>query len=236
VSPGRGVPIVAIPGWSCGPGSWNRLLTEIGRDGVTHAEIGSARSGDAFLPGVLASLGDEPAVLLGASLGAMLAIEAAAAAGAGVRAVVLVGGTPRFTNADPEKGWPARTVERMARRLAEDPQGTVERFQIAMFAPGEEADSRAFRDEPACHSGWTTEALVAGLGYLLATDLTGVVHDLQCPVLWVHGDADGICPPGATAVTGDRHSRVVIAKAGHLPAWTRPGEVAEAVRRFIADA
>lgn len=232
----RGVPIVAIPGWSCGPGSWHRLLAEMGHDGVTHAEIGSARSGDELVPRVLAALGEEPAVLIGASLGAMLAIEAAAAAGARVRAVVLVGGTPRFTNADPDKGWPARTVERMARRLAEDPRGTVERFQIAMFAPGEQADSRAFRDEPTCHSGWTTEALAAGLDYLLAADLTGIVRDLQCRVLWIHGDTDGICPPGATAVAGDRHARVVIAQAGHLPAWTRPKEVAAAVRRLGTDA
>jgi pimeloyl-[acyl-carrier protein] methyl ester esterase len=229
-------PIVAIPGWSCGSGAWNRLLPAIGHAVVSHAGIGSARVADELLSTVLAALGAEPAVLFGSSLGAMLAIEAAAEAGDRVRALVLVGGTLRFTCDDRKRGWPSRAVERMARRLAEDPPGTVERFQMAMFAPGEEPEARAFCHEPACRDGWTMEGLVAGLEYLLATDLTGCVRDLTCPVLWVHGDADGICPPGATAAMGDRHARVVIPTAGHLPAWTRPREVADVVQRFIADA
>lgn len=229
-------PIVAIPGWSCGSGAWHRLLTAIGHAGVAHADIGSARAADELLPTVLAALGAEPAVLVGSSLGAMLAIEAAVAAGARVRALVLVGGTLRFTSDDRETGWPARAVERMVRRLAEDPPATVERFQMAMFAPGEEPEARAFWHEPACRNGWTRQSLAAGLDYLLATDLTRCVRDLACPVLWVHGAADGICPPGATAALGDRHARVAIPTAGHLPAWTRPREVADAMQRFLADA
>jgi pimeloyl-[acyl-carrier protein] methyl ester esterase len=229
-------PIVAIPGWSCGSGAWNRLLPAIGLAAVAHADIGSARAADKLLPTVLAALDAEPAVLIGSSLGAMLAVEAAVEAGARVRALVLLGGTLRFTSDDRKLGWPARAVERMVRRLAEDLPATVERFQMAMFAPGEEPEARAFRHEATCQYGWTMEGLMAGLDYLLAADLTRRVRDLACPVLWVHGDADGICPPGATAALGDRHARVVLPLAGHLPAWTRPREVADAVQRFLADA
>lgn len=228
--------IVAIPGWSCGCGVWDRLASAAGWGEVTHVPVGSAGSPDAFLPLVMSSLGDEPAVIIGSSLGAMVAIEAAALLGNRVQALLLFGGTPRFTNEDPTRGWPARIVERMARRLEEDPRGVVERFQAAMFATGEEQEAHAFQRDPACHGGWTTAALRAGLDYLVTKDLTSTLRELACPVTWVHGGADTICPAGVLETIPMRHERLVIPSAGHLPAWTHSDEVAAYMRELVSDA
>lgn len=228
--------IVAIPGWSCGDGIWSRLLADAGCGAAAHVPVGAARTQQDFLPLVRASLNAEPAVLLGSSLGAMLAIEAALRYPAWVQALVLIGGTPRFTTDDRARGWPVRFIERIRRRIGEDPAAAVAAFQAGMFVAGEESAAGAFQQDPACHGGWTVEALGAGLDYLLATDVTDALDALECPVLWIHGAADAICPVGAIRDVPARHERCVIPAAGHLLGWTRPRDVVETIRRVAFDA
>lgn len=152
---------------------------------------------------------------------AMLAIEVAARIAGHIRGLVLVGGTPRFISEDPRRGWPPRLFERMKRKMDQDVSAAVAGFQAGMFATGEELEAEAFRHQRSCHEGWSVDALLAGLDYLIATDLTERLEAVACPVLWIHGGADTICPPGAIAQVPRRHHCHVMPNAGHLPAWTR---------------
>lgn len=164
---------------------------------------------------------------------AMLAIEVAARIAGHIRGLVLVGGTPRFISEDPRRGWPPRLFERMKRKMDQDVSAAVAGFQAGMFATGEELEAEAFRHQRSCHEGWSVDALLAGLDYLIATDLTERLEAVACPVLWIHGGADTICPPGAIAQVPRRHHCHVMPNAGHLPAWTRSQEVADTIRSFI---
>ncbi len=229
----NGPRFVLIPGWSCGPGVWDRLLADTGIMAATCADFSEVQSPADFPAAVMARMGEEPLFLIGSSMGAMLAIEVAARIDGHIRGLVLVGGTPRFISEDPGRGWPSRVLDRMKRRLHEDASGVIARFQAGMFATGEESDAAAFRQERRCCELWTIDALVAGLDYLIATDLTERLEAVACPVLWIHGGADTICPLGAIAQVPRRHHCRVMPNAGHLPAWTRSQEVADTIRSFI---
>ena len=232
---GKRLRLVLIPGWTCGPGIWDRLLADVGIMAATHVDFTDVRVPSDFAAAVMAATDEEPLVLIGSSMGAMLAIEVASRITGHIRGVVLVGGTPRFVSDDPRRGWPSRIIDRMKRKLDQDASTTVAGFQAGMFAAGEESAATAFRQERRCCEGWSIDALVAGLDYLLATDLTACLEAVACPVLWVHGAADTICPPGSLAQVPRRHHRHVIPNAGHLPAWTRPRDVADTMRSFFAN-
>jgi pimeloyl-[acyl-carrier protein] methyl ester esterase len=224
---------VLIPGWSCGPGVWDRLLVDVGMMSATHVDFRGVRRPADFSAAVMTAMGDEPLFLIGSSMGAMLAIEVASRITGHIRGLVLVGGTPRFISDDPRRGWPTRLFERMKRKMNQDVSATVAGFQAGMFATGEESAADAFRHQRSCHEGWTVDALLAGLDYLIATDLTERLEAVACPVLWIHGGADTICPPGAIAQVPQRHHCHVMPNAGHLPAWTRSHEVASTMRSFF---
>jgi pimeloyl-[acyl-carrier protein] methyl ester esterase len=241
----RGRSLLTIPGWSCGVGVWSRLVAAVGLEGVC-PDFRSVRAAAEFLPRVLAALGHARRVVAGSSMGGMLAIQAALARPAAVEAVVIVGGTTRFVSEDRRLGWPVRHVARLRRRLEEEsavepggdaaapPRGAVAAFRQSLFAPGEAAAAADFFCDGSCGAGWERETLLAGLDYLLATDVGAALADLACPVLWIHGAADRICPPQASAAVPPGHQRLVIPEAGHLPGWTRPGETAAAIERFLA--
>jgi len=236
--------LLTIPGWSCGAGVWSRLLAAMGRASIC-PDFRPVRTAAGFLSQVLAVLGESPGVVVGSSMGGMLAIQAARERPASVAAIVIVGGTPRFVSEDHRLGWQSRYVTRLRRRLEEESLGSAEAgsavasgavatFWQSLFAAGEEAAASAFFGDRSCGSGWDGASLLAGLDYLLATDIRTSLGSLQCPVLWIHGDADRVCPPGATEHVPPPHQRLVIPGAGHLPAWTRPGETAAAIERFLA--
>jgi pimeloyl-[acyl-carrier protein] methyl ester esterase len=79
-------------------------------------------------------------------------------------------------------------------------------------------------------------AALAGLDVLATADLRPGLAGVDLPVLLLHGDADPICPIGASraladAVPGARLQAV--AGAGHAPFLTREDEVASALLAFL---
>ena len=65
--------IIYCHGWSSGPAVWQRIADEA-RVAPSFKEVASA---DAFLPALTRSLPESPYVLVGWSMGGMLAMEAA---------------------------------------------------------------------------------------------------------------------------------------------------------------
>ena len=209
---------VFIHGWSASPCAWKPFRSQLAADShcVSFADVNSA---DGFLPAVINSLPPEPAVVFGWSMGALLAIEAALAAPDRIAALVLFAGTPCFCSPDRSLGWPTRTLRRMQQQLSSDPEKTLRDFRRAMFSDTETSDLAEF--EHACplpeSCGFSPAGLHAGLDYLATTDLRTSLGSLSCPVLWIHGTHDRICPPGAVATLPPSHEVLLIPDAGHLP-------------------
>jgi pimeloyl-[acyl-carrier protein] methyl ester esterase len=249
---GAGAPVVLVHGWSLSSAAFADELAFLsrGRRAVAPDLRGHGRSSpppSAFglrdlardLAALFEALALDRAVLLGWSLGALVALAAAPLLRARLAALVLVSGTPRFTAGD---GWPhglpARSVEGLALRVRRDAPRAVARFFDGMFVDGELDGAGRARVEavraavPPAHPA----ALLSGLDVLAREDLREALPALDLPVLLVHGDRDPVCPPGASramAAAIPRARLVELPGAGHAPFLSRPGPFRDALASFL---
>ena len=168
-------------------------------------------------------------VLVGWSLGGMLALEAAAR-GFRPRALVLVATCASFClRGDYPHGWPTAVVRALRQQVGREPVRVVRDFWQQLLAAGEASCRERLQDlapgeqDPA----W----LAAGLDYLRRTDLRPLLdHVAAANLLIIHGEADAIMPVAHAYYLQERLPAarlVVLPGAGHVPMVSRPGEVNE---------
>jgi pimeloyl-[acyl-carrier protein] methyl ester esterase len=247
---GRGPPILLLHGWAASSAILGPFAAALGagRRVVRYDLRGHGDSAPALTAGLDDHAGDlgalvdglalDGALLVGWSLGAQVILRALPAIARRIRAVALIGATPRFTARD---GWadglPARQVELLAQRFSRDPARTRARFLADLLTLAEREQLGPAR-LAAIDAGMRlpdSAAALAGLELLATADLRGELGAIGLPVLLVHGDADPICLPGAAramaeAIPGAR--LVLLAGAGHAPFLTREAEVAAALLSF----
>lgn len=227
--------ISAIHGWGSAPAVWEGLLGDL--EHVHQPSFHHVAQPDDLYDSVVEMLPREGSLVLAWSMGAMLAIEAALDWPEAVDALVLFGGCLRFENHDRTLGWPERIIRRMQEQLVDNPDEVLTNFHRRMFSPAERSDREAFleRFDGVKSLDFETDGLSAGLDYLIATDLHERINDLVCPVLWIHGDEDPICPAAALAELPKHHQTVNIPGAGHLPFYTRTSEVRWMIEEFCRE-
>lgn len=251
---GHGAPILFLHGWAMASDLLAPLAARLGagRRSVRYDLRGHGRSAaaaSATLDDHAADLADLLTVLdlrdvtaVAWSLGAQVLLRALPGIRGRLRGAVLVAATPRFTTGhDWPHGLPARQLEVLAQRLRRDPARTRARFLADLLAPAERAAVGAPR-LAALDAGMPlpdVAAALAGLDALAATDLRESLPSVRLPVLLLHGDADPICPIGASralaeAIPGARLAP--LAGAGHAPFLTREDEVASAVLDLLEHA
>ena len=149
-----------------------------------------------FLPGFLARLREAspPVLLAGWSLGALIALEAAAELQERLTGLMLLSGTACFcTRPDYPFGVVPARLKAMIAALRCDPAPVVRRFVEDLLGPGA-PDAKA-RGQDILATG--SESLIAQLHYLREKDLRAKAAAVQCPVLLLHGRQDPIIPIGA---------------------------------------
>lgn len=229
-------PILWVPGWAATPRTFRPLQQRL--PGCEHVcvDFRDVTTSDNLLGRVKDAI-LENAVVIGWSMGAMLALQAAAESES-VAAVVVINGTLRFASDDRAFGWPTPILRRMQKRLATDAEATVTQFVESMFVNPETARSYI----EACHHGnvlaesaFDRLALIAGLDYLATTDLTASVANFTCPVLWLHGTDDRICPGAAARQSVELLPNCTLREipAGHAPFYEQPDETAAAIKEFL---
>ena len=197
-----------IPGWAADSRVFDSLISELEVSPGGRAvpfdipwSSGPARSaeGNSYCEALLARLaGDKIASggvnLVGWSLGALVALETAAARPDAVRSLALISACGSFVKrpGNPH-GKDRRIIQRMKRRLGADPAGLIADFQREMFGPGREELYESFRQKAG--SGYLEmepAALEQGLDYLLNTDPRDSFQRITCPVLVLHAADDTI--------------------------------------------
>jgi len=181
------------------------------------------------------------AVLLGWSLGGMLALALEPRLRSRLAGLVLVGTTPKFVSGpDWEHGLPATRVRVMQRDLQRRYLATMEGFFRDMFAPGEvePAQVRQIARRVAGAELLPPEAVAAGgLNLLKQLDLRPGLGTLTTPALVLHGEQDTIIPAGAGRVLAESLPQArleLFPDCGHAPFLTRPGAFAEALSSFLS--
>ncbi|HET7752764.1 MAG TPA: alpha/beta hydrolase [Anaeromyxobacteraceae bacterium] len=251
---GAGRPLVLVHGWSLSHRAFAPQLSQLaagfrviapdlrGHGASRSPEL--ARTVDDFagdLAAVLAALDVEDALVAGWSWGAEIALAALPSVRDRLAGLALISATPRFTAGEGwEHGLPESRVRALRARLARAPDDTRRAFFDAMFADGEL--------DPAAKDRLAAEQLAvppdvgaarAALDALAAADLRDrLAPARELPVLLVHGDADGVCLPGASAWLAaqlPRSRRAVLAGVGHAPQLSRPEAVSALVAGFAEE-
>lgn len=245
---GHGPDLFMVHGWALHGGVWDDLVGELTRGWrVTRVDMpGHGYSRELPMPATLpelaadvASAAPEQAVWLGWSLGGMVALRAALDYPARVRALALVGASPRFVTAE---DWPqAVAPEKLAeftRDLERDYHGTVQRF-LALQVRGDLHARDTLRQMRASlfdRGEPRVRDLATGLEILRSADLRAEIRRIALPVLVMAGGYDRLAPPQAAAWLAEQVPDArfkLFPKAAHAPFLSHREEFMASLREFL---
>lgn len=172
-------------------------------------------------------------VLVGWSYGGMLSIEMAAQDAGNLKALVLVSTSAKFT--DEVMGLRLAVVKNIKRNLERNFEDTMRNCYGTFFSEHEHEYIPGFIKEQDLPQ---KEYAVNIIDELITLDLTDTLKEIDIPVLIIHADRDGVCPPAAGRFLNKavKNSKLYIIKnAGHAPFYTRPGEFNAILEGFLKD-
>jgi pimeloyl-[acyl-carrier protein] methyl ester esterase len=247
---GSGPPLLLMHGWAMHAGIFAGVIALLKNEFTVYAVDlpGHGRSAD--MPFEFSETLDalkrylEPlpeAVLVGWSLGGVLAAELAMANLGRVRALMCIGSSPKFV-ADPtwRFGMAQAQFERFNLDLRADWQSVVERFlALEVFgSANEKTELRWLREQVFAHGMPNPDALQSGLAMLQNIDLRSRLPALSAiPNAWLGGKRDRIVPPQAIQCAAELSSgrAEIIERAAHAPFLSHPELVLDALRRLLAE-
>jgi pimeloyl-ACP methyl ester carboxylesterase len=234
--PGSHLPVLLIHGAGASSAIWMMVLARLGRilravaidlpghgpspaaEGNEPASITSYRDA---VGGLAATLCLGRSVLVGHSMGALVALEAALTWPDKVAALVLCGARPRLPVHDDLLAIVRDNYQQFPVLLAER----------ALSPAAKPALRRAF-----VGAGLTAprETALADYAAIAAADFTGRLPALTCPVIWLHGADDRIVPPPPEQTAGPNSAVIVLPDVGHILPVEAPAAIADVAVRLAA--
>ena len=241
---GNGIPVLAIHGLGGSAAFFTAFAQRVASDArVLAVDLpGTGRSPSPEismagwvrdLDGVVSARANTPVVILGHSLGTIVALEAWRAWPDRIRALILVGGLPRVRPL-----IRARLTERLA---ALDGATTLHgwgwRAAPGVFSPSTIPERpEIVRDFAERFDAQPVDSYVRCTRVLLDADATAIVDSVSVKTLAITGADDQYAPPELVAgfvgsIPGARLE--VMPACGHVPFLERPEEFAGHVRSFL---
>jgi len=238
--------LVLIHGWGCDSRTWQPVLeslqtfasiTLIDLPGFGAAEPLPNFSLDAVLDNIAAQL-PQDAVVMGWSLGGMLAVQLAAHSPERIRAVITLAANVKFVAAADYPTAMQRAINRQFNQgFAQDPQATMKLF-CGLLAQGD-ADERALlkqlrrNDTSAVTDNW-----LQALQLLAALDNRAAFAQLLQPGLHLLADNDALVPVAAAESMrqiNPRQEIKIFENTAHALHWSKPQAMVESVARFLKE-
>ena len=238
--------LTLLHGWGLHGGIWAALRAALPEQAMHAPDLpgygGSARVApytaealaDAIAPGL-----PEAGLLLGWSMGGMVALALAARHPGKVKALVLVATTPAYVNrAGWDKGLTPQLLAGFAEGVQTDYRATLLRF-LSLQARGGDAAREVIgrlRETVFARAEPDATVLADGLELLRAVDLREQAKQVQAPTLLLHGGYDGLCLPAAAEWLADAlpNARLALqAKAAHAPFLSHPEWFVEELKGFL---
>jgi pimeloyl-[acyl-carrier protein] methyl ester esterase len=245
---GQGPDLLLLHGWGLHGGVWDTLMPKLTLQlRVTRVDLpGHGRSRSIPMPHSLTELTLQTmaavppgAVVLGWSLGGLVALEAALRMPQRMRGLILANTTPRFVTAeDWPHAMPPEQLREFADGLGQDYQETLRRF-LSLQVHGDEsarASLRELRDALFAHGEPDTASLATGLEILKDSDLRSKLKNVGVPTLVLAGGYDRLTPVAAseymaTHIPGAKLE--MLPKSAHAPFISHADTFVSAVLGFV---
>lgn len=176
-------------------------------------------------------------VLIGHSMGGMVALEAMAQFPERIAGLVLSATSPAFGKADGE--WQRAFLRQRLEPLEQGKSmaDIAPALVRGMVAP--QADAAAVERAIEVMSAVPADTYRAALHALVSFDRRALLPSIAVPTLALAGDVDGVAPPTvlekmAAKISGARYH--CVARAGHLVSLEQPAAFSDAVARFVRTA
>ncbi len=245
---GEGPNLVLLHGWGLNSGVWSAVLPLLSRHfRVIQVDLPGHGANRGLLPdnydlSSLAALVSEvlpdEAILLGWSLGGLVAQQLALRYPNRVRALCLVASSPKFSADDDWPGIDGEVLRGFSGQLRRDADKTLARF-LAIQAMGSEQprqEVRMLRQAIDDNGAPAAAALSGGLDILHQADLRGSLAELKMPTLWLFGRLDSLVPRRAIepimSLVPKAHLEI-LPRASHAPFISHPQEFSAALFTFL---
>ncbi|MBU0654201.1 MAG: pimeloyl-ACP methyl ester esterase BioH [Gammaproteobacteria bacterium] len=240
---GQGRPLVLLHGWGMNSHVWEPVLPELQQIAqVTCIDLPGHGKNSRLPLGLLETAVDQiadhipqDAIIMGWSLGGLIAQGLAHALPKRVAGLIQIASTPKFVaDAHWRYGLAPDVLANFASNLQTDYQGTVRRFFALQFL-GVKTDSRsvnALRERIMQHPA-SMQALEDGLNILASADFARM--PVKQSTVWMLGRLDKLIPPtlaDALPEMGYKHI-ALLNSAAHVPFATHPELFMEHVRAFL---
>ena len=237
--------LVLLHGWGLNAEVWQSIVPRLSAQfrlhlidlpGYGRSQGFTAMTLDEMAEQLLPSLPPR-AIVLGWSLGGLVATQLALTAPERVRALITVASSPCFTASDEWPGIKSETLHGFQRQLSNDFQRTVERF-LALQTLGTEsarADARQLKEVVLSQPIPSVEVLEGGLEILREVDLCSALPGISQPFLRIYGSLDGLVPRRIAQLLDQAlpfSPSVVIEKAAHAPFISHSDAFTQHIMRF----
>lgn len=247
----RGPDLALIHGWGLGSFVWQTVLEKLAQRCRVHlidlpgygehsdnAQTPPADSASFLLTARhLVSALPAGVTLCGWSLGSLLAMQATLLAPQHIARLILVGGTPSFTQRDDwSPAQPPALLNSFAAELDQDTTATLQRF-IALLNQGDahaRKIARTLLNQLDVHIP-AKATLDKGLAWLRDIDLRAQIPLIDAPTLLIHGERDPLMPLAAAQWLKQHLPQArleVFAKTAHAPFLADPERFVTLVSDF----
>ena len=257
--------IVLIHGWACDESIWQETKNYLEQKCRLYTinlplmkNIHSYR--DAVIE-LIEQKGLTRVVLVGWSMGSLVAIQVAGYLLHKVQGLVIVSGMSKFIAETPTQvlsgrdslydtdsennelypgGIPSVLVSKMKKQLSKNPERILNDFYKLMFSSKEQAqglDGKIIDNHLSRGRIWDLLEAQSGLDFLMEADVRAYLQNITCPTLLLHGEEDNLCPlKGANFIERQLPCAQLVSYpgVGHIPFLTEFRNFHQALEEWLA--
>lgn len=238
--------LVLIHGWGCDSRTWQPVLESLQSFAkITLIDLPGFGATPALpeftLDAVLEQIAPQlPAdsILVGWSLGGMLAVQLAARFPERVRALITLAANVKFIAAPDYPTAMPRAINRQFNQgFAQDPQATLKLFG-GLLAQGDEDERVLLKKLRRCETSAVTDNWLQSLQLLTSLDNRVAFARLTQPGLHLFADKDALVPGAAAEAMQNINSQQkisVLENTAHAIHWSKPQVLVESIVDFVAN-
>lgn len=243
---GTGLPIVLLHGWGLNSGVFEQLVARLSQNFSCYLIDlpGFGENADIPLTTLdkaaqhIADVIPDAAIVLGWSMGGLVATELALTYPDKIKKLVTVASSPMFMAQDNWPGIAPKVLHLFESQLAHDYSATLQRFLAiqAMGSPSAKSDILALKKSIQAYPDPCEASLLVGLKWLSEIDLRPRLGDIQQPTLRLYGRLDALVPHAVIADINTLQPAAqsyVFEHVSHAPFMTQLDEFVKQLENFL---